>query len=287
MLLWGLSARAEWAEWTGDARTGVQFNSNLNQAPSSSGSVYKSDYSGSLSLTGGKWYQLGDLSRVHLGSYLESRFFARFKRLDSVTPGLRATLHHKFGIGSDVPWVNLFAGGERREVRSDLWDYWRLETGAELGRRFSDRLLAVLRLSYEQKFGRNNPPVAAADAPSGKVMDQLGVFSTLRGEYLITESIAFSAGYTYRYGDFTSDNLPAHAAGVLPFAGAATVDPDTFDQRLWLYRIRGNSHYGSAYLSYAINDGASFNIGYELWHGEAAKWTYTTHVVNALLIVAY
>lgn len=281
------STQAEWAEWTGSARAGTQFTENLNQAPASPGSVHKSDYSGSLSLAGGKWYQSGDFSRLHVGAYLDSRFFARFKRLDSVTPGVRALFHHKFGIGPAVPWANVFVAGERREVRSDLWDYWRAETGAELGQRFSDRLLATLRISYEQKFGRNNPPVAAAKTLSGRVMDQIGLLGTLRAEYLLTESLSFAAGYTYRYGDFTSDNLPTSSAEVLPFVGAATVDPDTFDQRLWLYRIRGNAHYASAYLSYAVNAAASVNVGYEFWRGEAARWTYTTHVVNASLVLAY
>jgi hypothetical protein len=279
------SVHAEWADWTAEGRLGMQFNDNVNRAPSGPGSIRKSDYAGFIGLTGGRWYQLTDFSRFRLAGQVDAYFFTQYDRLDFVTPRVLANIYHKFGIGQTVPWGNVFAAAEFHDARSDLWDYGRVDIGAEAGKRFSDRLAATLRYGYEQRFGRNNRPLAGAR--SGRVMDQFAHSFSFRGEYLLTESIALDAGYTYRNGNFVSDNSPLHVMGVLPFAEAATRDPDTFGQTFWLYRIRGHTHYGYVYASYAFNDLASFNIGYEIQYGEAKRWTYKSNLVSASLVLAY
>jgi len=288
-LLWGIQpASAEWGEWIADAELGVLHNDNINQSLLEFDERSDSVFLPSIAL--GRYYQLMDTTRLRLTANSWGRAHKTFDRLNSITSGITVGMVHKFGLGSEVPWIRADAYVGYMDVRDDVRDGMHYTMDLRVGKRFTPRLNGSLGYEYSLRDGGDGE-VTMKNTMHGidtDVYDQKKQTLSLEANYLITNYTMLTAGYSYRYGDFDSACTPDNFEILWPTVEKdveAIASDKVFDG--FVYRLKGWTNVWSLNLSYALSGHASLNLGYQYKKGELDDLSYTNSIVQAVFMYRY
>jgi hypothetical protein len=281
-MLFAASARAEWTDWVWDADLAARYESNLNRASEHSeeegAAVFR------LAGQAGRFYQIGERTRLLVAADVAGDLYADFDELDAVEAGAELALLHKLGVG-DAPWLRPFASGGYRGVLDGERSGPQFAVGLAVGKRFSPRLDARLRYAFTRRYGGDGERVVPGVA--NDVFDQQHHEMGIEGNLLVTEALLFGAGFTYRRGDFDS-NAQASRFAVLAHEDVdAVADDDVFGG--WVYRTEGNAYSPFVQLNYGVTDRWSVALGYRFQYaeGDDSGLRYRNHAVTGTVLFRY
>ncbi len=291
-LLLGLNmaetAYAEWDEWLIDTEIGLTASDNINHGNFDAESLSDQVWNGFASV--GRFYYFSDTTRLDVGARIEGRIHHQYSRLNQISPGLKLGIRHKFGLGSDKPWIRGFASSGYIFSRSNIREGYQTQAGLTLGKPFFDRFDILLSYRFDHRESEDNNALPAQrlsevgldPAIANSVYDIQGHSVGLQLNTLLTEQWLLNVGYTFRYGDIVASVRPVWING-----HQETVDSITNDDALpgWAYRANGITHTYSVDASYAFNQGhASINLGYQHTHAKADTFIYRTNLLRLNVI---
>lgn len=261
-----------WAEWTDpvlDLALEARHSDNVNNAFLSSERQDDRWIEGRLSA--GRYYQFDSdgagYTRLRLTGDVALRRYGRYDGLDLLSAGVGADLTHKFGVGPDVPWLRLHAGGAWEDFEDDDRDSALYRAEVRVGRRFTERLDASLGAGYERRDGSDSLP--GWWGAQGDVYDLERYNLSAEASYLIDDGLLARVGASYLNGDLdggcTRDSA-REISGELGGYDAYTRD-ETFGG--CRYRFSGSGFTLSASLSKALGPHAALNFGVD--YGEAGR----------------
>jgi hypothetical protein len=282
VLLVAVSARAEWTDWVLDADLAARYESNVNRAAESS--EEESDAAFRLNGQAGRFYQLGERTRLLAAADVAGELYAEFDDLAAVEAGGQLALLHKLGVG-DAPWLRAFASGGYRGVRDAERSGPQFAVGLVAGKRITPRLDARLRYAFTRRYARDGHTVVAG-APDD-VFDQQYHEVGLEGSFLVTDALLFGAGFTYRRGDFDSNAQDSRFDVLARKDVDAVARDDVFGG--WVYRTEGNAYSPFVRLNYGLTDRWSLALGYrfQLAEGDGSGLRYRTQVVTGGVLFRY
>lgn len=254
LLLAATSASAR-AEWLIDVDAGSLFDSNVNNG-------YEHEdirADGALTFNGAGSYvaTLSGADSLTLSADARSEVYHRFHGLNVLGGGGTAAYRHKFGLGSEAPWIRFSAAVAADDYRSDIRDGDRIALVAELGRRFSTSFDTAFGLTYERRYAKNDEPVVPGI--SGAVFDIRGQSIYARAGYAVDDRLLVGALLTLRRGDVVASTRPA--LEIFRASEAIAADP-TFGPDFFAYRLRGTTATAELTASWALDDRSSLNVGY-------------------------
>jgi hypothetical protein len=271
------SARAEWLI---DVDAGALFDSNVNNGYEQRD--IRAD--GALTLNGaGSYLALSGADSLTLGADARSEVYHRFHGLNVIGGGGTAVYRHKFGLGSEVPWIRLSAAVAADDYRSDIRDGDRIAFDAELGRRFNTAFDAAFGLTYERRYAKHDEPVVPGI--SGAVFDVRGQSIYARVGYAIDDRLLVGAELTLRRGDVVASTRPDLA--IFRASEAIAADP-TFGPDFFAYRLRGTTATVGLTASWALDDRSSLNVAYvDDRTDSAGSIVYRSHSANIVFAWRY
>ncbi len=236
-------AQAEWGEWITEVDARYADHDNINYSAFANDEL--NDRALIVSGSFGRYLQLTNATRLRLTADLEAGTFDKYDKLDYTSIGLSAAVTHKLGLGAEAPWVRGQVSVSSLNVDSNMRDSKIYEIGVQTGKRFTPRLDGQIGLTYRSRDGKNGPVVDPA-LPT-ELFDQKNVTLSVEGNYLLTERLALTLGYSYRDGDFDSACTGGNVATVLASEGAnvkALAFDDAYDlaQPMCAYKLEGKAH---------------------------------------------
>ena len=278
------AARAEWGAWIAEAGTGFEYRDNLNN------SAFRDDIEDDgawlASGRGGRYYNLGDNTRLSVAAEFASAVQFEFDGLNRVRASGELAVSHKFGLGPNVPVLRVYGKAGYLAVDDDDRSSGAYETGFNLSKRFTERFDADLFFRYHNRDGGNGDLVVAT-LPTD-VWDQENFETGLKGTFLVWENLLASASYTYRDGEFDSQCTTGNVAKVFAREGSnvkAIARDNVFGG--CVYRLGGYSHQGQANLNYAVNEHFAVDLDYRYIWASADVLIYRTNVVTLSLLYRY
>ncbi|MBF0344140.1 MAG: hypothetical protein HQL06_07905 [Nitrospirae bacterium] len=268
------TASAEWGEWVLNTSLEGGFEDNINFAIDKNGRL--SDIAISPSIVFGRYYQLGDYTRLRIVADLKAKAYKRYDGLDSLSSGVDVAVTHKFGLGQEVPWLRVHSFAGYLAVNESLRNSWLYNGGVAFGKRFSERFDMLLSYDFIYRNGSNNKNVA--EGFLGNPFDQVGHKGTLSLSYLLTERLLASLSYSVYSGDITSTNEHNDMLKLANFTKALVWD-ETFKRHLWTYKLNALSNEFTIGLSYALNGHTSVNVSYIRVDGYTSDLHYYDNLV--------
>jgi hypothetical protein len=242
------------AEWLADIGTGARYDSNLTHA--AYGADARHGFAATFDASAGQFFAVTGNDGVTLTANARGETWARYHGLDLAALGASAAYRHKFGLGWGAPWAALTANGSYDRYGSELRDGARFDVRAELGRRFTESVDALVGMAYDRRYARNGQP--AVPGIPGNVFALMGQSAYFEAGYAISERWLLSVDGAIRRGDVESTSQ--QGAAVFLASSAITEDPAFHDSRLYAYRLRGTTSTLSAALSFALNEHASLDL---------------------------
>lgn len=268
-----------WAEWVDkiiDADVIIKYDDNVNLSFFSS--LKKEDTMLIPVVSAGRVYQWKDRTRITLLADLEGEIHAEFDKLNSIFGGGTLNVNHKFGVGPYVPRLKLYGTGGYLSVNDDIRTGWLFDTGAVVGKRFTDRFDGELGYNFDYRDSEGGVPLDPE--LSGKPFDQQGHTISVLGNFLFTQRFLGSLGYAFRTGDITST---CDGATVATVEGKTALTRDTaYDEPLCAYRVDGDVHDIGVGGVFAINAHSSITVDYHRMEGRAdvSELEYSNNIVN-------
>ena len=96
---------SQWVEWIGDIELSYGQTENLNL--SAFAEEEEDDNLFRVAVAFGRYYQINGNTRMHIAATFASEHYDDFGPLDNVSAGLNFGLRHKFGVGLEVPYIQL------------------------------------------------------------------------------------------------------------------------------------------------------------------------------------
>lgn len=281
-------ALAEWSEWIADVDVRLAHQQNINYSAFSNDKLSDSALIPSASF--GRYLQLGNATRLRLTADVEAGKFDTYDRLDYTQLGATAALHHKYGLGSEAPWVRAQLSVASLNVDSDMRDSTIYEIGVQTGKRLAPRFDGQVGLAYRSRNGKNGPvvdPLVPTD-----VFDQDSVTVSLGGSYLVTENVALTFGYAHRRGEFDSTCTGGNVANVLAAEGTnvkalAFDDAYKLAQPMCAYKLDGKTNTFSFDVNYALGRQSSLRFGVERQDGKGDVLEYDNTIYRARFVYLY
>lgn len=289
LLFPGATARAEWVEWLADSRVAARFDDNINTTFISAQALDEYVWSGRMS--GGRAYQLDDRTRAYLTAQISGDAHHRYENLDQYAVGGHVLLTHKFGLGWHAPALSVGGSADRLFSASALRSGERAQGQIRLSQWLHhDVLQAQIGYRYDYRDGANLTQPEQDEHPeladkSGAVFDIDGHTVETLWNLNLSERLRFNAGYGWRWGDITSNNL---LTGVR-WRGANVLAIQKDDALPgWIYRAYGTSQTWDAGLSYSFMDGhAITSLGYRHVDTEAIDHSYAVNQAHLSVSFTY
>ncbi|MBI2803060.1 MAG: hypothetical protein HYX63_22800 [Gammaproteobacteria bacterium] len=244
-----------------DGTFGIDYNDNLANAAKANEAV--GDAAFNAAIHAGKYWQITDRSSCSATINLATRRQIDFSALDRSSVGASINLQHKFGLGSQAPWLNIAGSAAWDEFDFSPRDAWRYRGAATLGRRFGNRLDIQIELAYEQTTAGHVvdiPFLVRRLGIHGDAFDTVDHSLAVDANYALTTLLTLSCGYTRRSGDVVS-SVPI-ASDIFKASSAITPDP-TFGPGRFAYRIDADTDIFTAGLSFALSEHAALNVRYD------------------------
>ena len=246
------------AEWGFDAGAGVNYDDNLPNALESKDR--KGDTAFTANLSAGFHQQFGANTGASIGLVADTSAYARYTGLNNVGAGLRAQARHKFGLGSEAPWIALSAQAVHRDYHYDYRDGWQYDAGAILGKQLGERWSVRGSLRYDRYTADHLQPTVRRGI-STAAYDTWGWNFGVQAGFLLTEADTLSAGYSYRNGTVTAVTPPNYE--ILGFSSAVARDTVfSSTTRLIAYRIAAQTDTVSLAWSHTLGRHAAVSLAY-------------------------
>lgn len=269
---------AQWVEWIGDVEFSYGGTENLNLSAFAEEEV--DDELFQISAAFGRYYQFDGNTRMHIAANLESAHYNDVDGLDNTSGGLSVGLRHKFGVGLEVPYMQINLAYRDRNFDDDVRDREEYEISVELGKNFSERFSLAGRFA-----------VISADTDPGPVVP-LDVFfgipnipsdpfehdfwtASVFADYVISNDWLASFEYTRRDGDFDS----ACSVNLDKVVAAERVSAITFQDSFpgCAYQVDGTANIFSVSVGYAISAHSGLNLGVSFYEGDADVLDYSSN----------
>ncbi len=262
--------QAEWVESIAEAELGLAYDNNLNRTAFTEDEEEDHELIGTVSL--GRYYQVNDNTRFSITGDLGVRALDQFDELNSASIGTTAILHYKFGVGVNEPWVQGFASLSYLDVRDHARDSTIFDVGARAGKRFMPRLDGWVEYFYRTRDGGTGPVVVPTIDTD--VFDQDFSKISANLNFLATNRLLLSAGYSYRDGDFDSACTPGNVGTVFALEDVKAI---AFDDVFGgcVYRLDGTLRTMSLGASYALGRETALLFTYENNDGKADVLHYS------------
>ncbi len=146
----------------------------------------------------GRVFAVNDISGLILRAQLEGNFFEEFDDLHHLRAKGSAVYRIQPSPAYTAPWYELNLSLSQLEFRdSDIRNGSVVTVGANVGKRFTDRIEALAGYKFENRWAREDD-----------VFDihHHDFFATL--DYSLTESLTFYTGYSFRTGEVVSTAVP-------------------------------------------------------------------------------
>ena len=190
-------ANAEWADKILDAKVVVRQEDNINLSFFEDEERKEATVVSSLSL--GRIYQLGNSLRIRATANLEGKVHNKYHGLNSGYVGATIGITYKMGLGLYRPRIRVHGSGGYLQVNDSLRDSGIGEAGLTIGKRINERV--DLEAAYVYDFREGRGKTSAVAGLSGSVFDQDGHKFSVLSNFLITNKILVSLGYSIRRGD--------------------------------------------------------------------------------------
>ena len=269
------------AEWFVDLAAGTRYDSNLTAAQERAD--IRADIAATLTATGGFFYALSGADGLTLSAGARSELYHRFHGLNETAIDASGVYKHKFGLGYAAPWLSLGIFASHENYTGNIRDSDRLEWRAEVGKRFSEAFDASFGGMYARRYARNGE--AVVPGISGKVFDVQGQTAFARAGYAVSDQLQVGARLSIRRGDVVSTTRQNFEI----FEASDAIAPDpTFGDDFFAYRLRGTTQTASLFLSWALSERASLNLGYADERTRAYEGLdYRGRVANVTLVYSY
>ena len=243
------------AERIFDADAGVVHDSNLTRAHNAAD--IRPDAAATLAASLGEFYAPTGNDSLTFAAFIRGESYRRYHRLDNLVLGVRAHARHKFGVGSDAPWLALSLLASHDDYRDTLRDSNRVEVRAEAGRRFTRAVDGAAGIVFDRRYdSRGEPEVPGIP---GDVFNLRGFGGYARAGYAIMDALYLGANVGVRRGDVVST---AQQSLPIFLATSAIAEDPVFGDDLYAYRLRGTTWTAGASASLALDDRSSLNLEY-------------------------
>lgn len=262
--------QAEWVESIAEAELGIAYDNNLNRSAFTEDEEEDHEFTGTVSV--GRYYQVKDNTRFSITGDLGVRVLDQFTELNSASIGTTVTLHHKYGVGTDVPWVQGFASLSYLDVKDHARDSTIFDIGLRAGKRFMPRLDGQVEYFYRTRDGENGPVVDPSIDTDVFDQDFHKVSANLN--FLATNRLLLSTGYSYRDGEFDSACTPGNVGTVFALEDVKAI---AFDDVFGgcVYRLDGTLWTFSLGASYALGRETALLFTYQNNDGKADELHYS------------
>ncbi|MBF0339018.1 MAG: hypothetical protein HQL05_14465 [Nitrospirae bacterium] len=264
------TANAEWADWVLNTTLEGGFEDNISFAVGKDERL--SDLIVSPSIVFGRYYQLGDFTRLRIAADMKAKGYKRYDGLNSLSSGIDVSLAHKFGVGREIPWLRVHAFAGYLSVSESVRNSWIYNGGITVGKRLSERFDMLLSYNFIYRNGRESKS-GAVEGFMNNPFDQAGSKGAVVLNYLLTERLLASIGDSVYYGGINSTNDPSNFDRFKSFTNALIWD-NTFDRRLCTYKFNALVNEFTVGLSYALSGHASVNVNYVRVDGYASDLHY-------------
>ncbi|MBF0553844.1 MAG: hypothetical protein HQK96_04720 [Nitrospirae bacterium] len=273
---------AEWADWILDASLSNEYRDNINY-------VYfhdeqKRGFVTSPAISLGRYYQLGEYTRLRLTADISSEIFSAFHNLDSVLAGPSFVLVQKLGLGHEIPWISLKGSASYLTVSDSIRDSMIYTVGVNAGGYVSERI--DLQGGYLYTARRGKDLNAAEQGASGRVFDLNSHKVSFIANFLVAPSLVITPGYSYNTGDFVSSAGAEYINKLKKFSKANTLD-QAYGETMWTYKMHGYSHELLFGASYALTGHVSLNSDYSYVMGRANGWNYYENIVKFAIMYSF
>lgn len=243
----------------------------------------------------GEGLQVGSGTSLAFSGSVRAIEFRRFRDLSEVAGGAAVSLRHKSGLGSDAPWISLFADVEAIDSDSVIRDGERYGAGLRAGTRVGDRWSVVATLRHEWREADEDDQRLPPDRPVFP-----GVVASLRGDvfefdatefaiaadYQLDDAWLLLGSYSLRDGDVVSTASPD--ATIVGAAKAITSDAAVYGPGRSAYRIGALTHTATLGLNYPLAETVSVEFDYEYQRSDAdAGIEYDRSLLRVRLLWAY
>ncbi|WP_420264906.1 hypothetical protein [Candidatus Magnetominusculus dajiuhuensis] len=273
---------AEWADWIADVSLSTEYRNNINYMFAYD--EKRGDFVTSPAISLGRYYQLGEYTRLRLTADISSEVFGLYHRLDSILAGPSFVLVQKLGIGHEIPWISLKGSASYLTVSDSNRDSVIYTAGINAGGYVSERI--DLQAGYLFTARRGKGLKAAEDGASGRVFDLNSHRISLIANFLIAPSLVITPGYSFNTGDFVSSACRDYVSEIKEYSKANTLDND-YGEPMWTYKMHGHSHQLTFGASYALTGHLSLNAGYSYVLGQANGWKYYENIEKFAVMYSY
>jgi len=281
-LLLPAAAHSEWAEWK--FKPGAEYRHENNLNFSAFGNDKESDNIFNPYVGGGRFYQLGDRTRLRLTADLDVHVYDSWDQLNSWSISGSAALSHKFGVGLTAPWLRPFLTIGYKDVRADIRSGLFIHTGIIFGKRFTPRFDIAANLEYRDRNGKNGVQIVPGIGPD--VFDQNRFSISLYGNFLLSEHWLLSASLGHFDGDFDSACTPENVAIVLATEDVKAITLDSVFGGC-VYRLDGKGNNARADISFSATRHSSLNFGVAYQKGKGDVQDYKNTILRASFIYSY
>ncbi len=275
-------SQAEWVEWVLEPTVEFRNESNLNL--SAFGSDEENDNALRLAMEGGRYYQLGDRSRLRLSANLEAQRYDEFDLLNSVAISGKLAVIHKLGLGAEAAWISPTLTFGYRDIKDDIRSGNFGDLGIAAGKRLSDRFDMSASLVFSKAKGKEGEQIIPTI--SSDVFDQDHWTASLQGNFLITNRLLLLAAIKHFDGDFISACTKGNVGTVLKVEDVQAITADAVFGGC-VYRLDGDGNSASLDLSYATGRHSSLNVGADYQKGKADVLDYQNTLLRASFLYRY
>lgn len=278
MLMICAGARAQnsqWVEWIADVGVAYAQMQNINFSAFSNDE--HNDHRFRVNGNFGRYYQFTSTTRMQFSVLLDAEQYADFSKMDNHTVGVNLGLRHKFGVGFDVPYLQLNAQYLDTSYGASGWDHKLVNGRLEIGRHFGERLSASGSIAVSAMDGGVGQVIIAGI--SSQPFDQHFWRAAFTLDYLLSQNWLASLEYSYRGGDFHSACTVENVGKVLATMQVTAITVDTIFNGC-VYRLDGKSHRYSASISYALSEHAAINLDTHLNEGSADGLNYSANGIQ-------
>ncbi len=266
---------AEWTDKILEADVVTKIEDNINLAFFNSEEKKEVSVVPSLSL--GRYYQLGNFLRFRGTVDLEGKVHNKYHGLNSGYVGGTLSLTYKTGLGLYKPWIKIHSSGGYLQVNDTIRDSGLGEAGLTIGKRITERIDLEAAYLYDFREGRGKR--TAVPGKSGSVFDQDGHKFSILTNFLVTNKLLVSLGYSIRRGDIASTCNGSIVPEIVGKIRAITSDT-SYNKPLCAYRIRSTIQEFSIGMTYALSGHSSLNCNYRYADGRASGLGYYVNTVN-------
>ena len=289
MMLSGISlfctsmlSQAEWVDWVLEPTVEFRNESNLNLSAFSADQ--ESDNVLLLALEGGRYYQLGDRSRLRLSADLEVERYDEFDLLNSVAISGNLAVIHKLGVGLKAAWISPYLTYGYMDVKEDIRSGSFGDLGIAAGKHFNERFDMSASLEFSKSNGK--PGVQIDPFLSPDVFDQEHWTAAIQGNFLLTNRLILLGALRHFDGDFISACTKGNVETVWELEDVQALTADAVFGGC-VYRLDGDGNSASLDLSYATGRHSSLNIGADYLTGKGDVLEYRNTVYRASFMYSY